>query len=318
MNVDDGTAGRHAAPMLNLNDARVFVQVVAHGGFAPAARALHVPKSTLSKRVAELEQALGVVLIQRTTRRFQITPTGSDFHRHARAMVELAEAAEHEVRGRTAEPSGPVALTCSLPTAQGWLAELLPKIARKHPKLRIALHATDRFVDIVRDGFDIAVRDHFEPLPDSSLVQRKVAIDEMILVASTRYLRGHGVPRAPADLSTHEVLVTHADVQTWTLHGADQEAVTVPVRSRFAADETIALLAATQASLGIAALPASACSSHFASRSLRQVLPGWTAGRVKTTLLMPERRAQLPSVRAVADAIAEGAPRARRRAIAGE
>lgn len=283
---------------------RVFVQVIEHEGFAAAARALRVPKSTLSKRVAELERALDVALIRRTTRRFVVTPTGRDFHRHAVAMVELADAAELAVRGRVAEPTGPVSITCSVPTAQTWLAELLPKIAKKHPKLRIALHATDRMVDIVRDGFDIAVRDHFAPLPDSTLVQRRVAVDPMVLVASPAYLRKRKDPRAPEDLEQHDVLVTHADEQEWVLIGDDGDTTAVRVTPRFVADETTALLAAARASLGIASLPSAACKADLASGPLRRVLPAWTSGQVTTTLLLPDRRAQLPSVRAVADAIA--------------
>lgn len=290
--------------MLNLNDMRVFAQVVEWNGFAPAARALGVPKSTLSKRVAELERALDVVLIRRTTRRFVVTPVGRELHRQALAMLEVAEAAEHVVRGRLAEPSGPVAITCSVPTAQTWLAELLPKVARKYPKLRIALHATDRFVDVVRDGFDIAVRDHFEPLPDSTLIQRRVAIDPMVLVASPAYVRRRGSPRAPVELQKHDLLLTHSSHKTWTLQHEDGEEVSVGVSPRFAADETMALLAAGRAGLGIASLPLRACSPDITAGLLRRVMGEWRAGQVTTTLLLPDRRARLPSVRAVADAIA--------------
>jgi len=293
--------------MLNLNDARMFVHVIEHGGFAQAARALRVPKSTLSKRVAALEAALQVVLVQRTTRSFSVTPIGREFQRQAHAMVELADAAEQAVRGSIAEPSGPVAVTCSVPTAQTWLAALLPKVARKHPALRITLHVTDRLVDIVRDGFDIAVRDHFGPLPDSSLVQRSVATDAMVLVASPAYLHARKMPRVPKDLARHDVLVTHGKVKTWKLwHDGGSELV-VPVSSRFAADETVALLAAAKAGLGITALPSRACSTDLTAGALRRVLPGWTRGHVTTTLLLPDRRATLPSVRAVSDAIAAAA-----------
>jgi DNA-binding transcriptional LysR family regulator len=292
--------------MLNLNDVQMFVKVVECSGFAPAARALGVPKSTLSKRVAELERALDVTLILRTTRRFAITPVGRDFHGEALAMVALAESAEQIVRGRRAEPTGPVRVTCSVPTAQGWLAALLPRVARRFPALRIALHATDRFVDVVRDGFDLAVRDHFEPLPDSSLVQRRVAVEDMVLVASPRYLAKRKRPKQPADLAGHDALPTRAGTATWTLQRADGESVEVTIQPRFTADETLVLLAAATEGLGIAALPALACRADLASGALRRVLPEWTAGRVTTTLLLADRRAQLPGVRAVADAIVQG------------
>lgn len=296
-----------ASPMLNLNDVRLFVSVVESSGFAPASRALGVPKSTLSKRVGELERSLGVVLVRRTTRRFVLTPVGRELHREGLAMVQLADAAEQAVRGHVAEPTGPVAITCSVPTAQTWLAELLPKIAATYPKLRIALHATDRFVDVVRDGFDIAVRDHFAPLPDSSLVQRKVAVDTMVLVASPAYLRKRKTPRSPADLGAHDTLTVREGIETWPLTHEDGETARVDVAGRLTADETTVLVAAAKQGLGIGCLPFRACASELASGALRRVLPTWNAGRVTSTLLLPDRRSQLPSVRAVADAIVASA-----------
>src|SRR3990170_2884020 len=155
--------------MLNLNDLLVFVRVVDHGGFAAASRALGIPKSTLSQRLSALEKAIGVRLVQRTSRSFVVTEIGRDFHRHAAAMLIEAEAAEHVVKGRLAEPSGTVRITASLPIAQFRLAPLLPRLAASYPKIRIMLHVTDRFVDIVQEGFDIAIRHHFAPLPDTDL-----------------------------------------------------------------------------------------------------------------------------------------------------
>ena len=331
--------------MLNLNDLRLFVKVAEWQGFAPASRALGVPKSTLSKRVAELERSLDVALIRRTSRRFVVTPVGRELLRQAAAVVDLADAAEQAVRGRLAEPAGPVSVTCSVPTAQTWLAALLPKVARRWPDLRVVLHATDRLVDVVRDGFDIAVRDHFAPLPDSSLVQRRVATDPVILAAAPTYLRRRKEPREPADLTRHDALVARDAERSWTLRrdgagargtaaarassrarararagagagagagAAKDEPTTVIVAPRFVADETTVLLAAASEGLGIVALPARACSAHLAAGSLRRVLPGWSAGQVTTTLLLPDRRAQLPSVRAVADAIVESGRRSER------
>lgn len=289
-------------PVLNLNDARLFVKVVEWGGFSAAARALRVPKSTLSKRVAELEHALGATLLRRTSRRFVVTAVGREFLRHAAEMVALADAAEEVVRGRLAEPTGPVRVTCSVPTAQAWLAPLLPRLAARFPKVRVSLHATDRFVDVVRDGFDIAVRDHFLPLPDSTLVQRRVAVDELLLVAAPRYLSRRKAPKRPAELAAHDVLLTEPR-GTWTLRLGDAPAVAIALEARFAADESTVLLAAAREGLGIASLPASACGAAIAERALKRVLPEWAQGHVTTTLLLPDRRAQLPAVRAVADAI---------------
>ncbi len=189
--------------MLNLNDLQYFVHVVDHGGFTAASRKLGIPKSTLAKRVALLENELNVRLIQRSSRRFTVTELGREFYRHAAAMAIEAEAAEQVVRGRLAEPSGLVRITASVPTAQLSLRAPLIELAQAYPKIRIALHASDRFVDVVQEGFDIAVRDHFAPLPDSGLVQKHIGVDPIYLVASPDYVFRQGAPHHPAELDQH-------------------------------------------------------------------------------------------------------------------
>jgi len=141
----------------NFNDLHIFVRAVDNGGFAAAARHLGVPKSTISKRVAELEADLGIRLIHRTSRSFVLTDVGQGFYDHARAAVIEAEAAESVVQRRQAEPQGIVKITTSVPVAQFHLADRLPALARAYPKLDLQLHVTDRFVDLVREGFDIAI-----------------------------------------------------------------------------------------------------------------------------------------------------------------
>ena len=289
--------------MRNLNDFIVFVHVVDHKGFAPAARALNVPKSTLSKRVAELEKTLGVRLINRTSRRFTVTEIGEDFYRHASAMLIEAEAAEAIVKGRLAEPSGTVRITASVPTAQMMLAGLLPPLAKTYPKMKVMLHATDRFVDVVQEGFDIAVRDHFAPLPDSGMVQRRVATDAILLVAAPAYLESSGHPREPSDLSRHDGLLASLSTEGWTMRNDAGVVVRARPMPRFLADESNVLLEAAVSGLGITALPRKICRAAIEAGSLVRVLADWEAGSVTTTLLMPHRRGQLPSVRAVVDFI---------------
>lgn len=291
--------------MLNLNDLQVFVQVVDHGGFTAASRKLGVPKSTLSKRVLELERQAGVRLIHRTSRSFAVTELGQDFYRHASAMLIEAEAAENVIRGRLAEPSGTVRITASIPTAQQALAPLLPEIAAAHPKIRIVLHATDSFVDIVQDGFDIAVRDHFGPLADSGLVQRRVGTEAFWLVASQDYVGRAGLPDDPSALDAMDGLLASQSSGGWVLEDGGGRTVAVSPRARYHANEGTALLEAAKAGLGIARLPRGLCEAPIRLGRLRRILPEWTAGTVTTTLLTPHRRGRLPSVRIVADLLAE-------------
>lgn len=291
--------------MLNLNDLYLFVQAVDHQGFAAAARQLGIPKSTVSKRVAELEKSLGVRLIQRSSRTFIVTETGQDFYRHAAAVLIEAETAEAVVKNRLAKPKGTVRLCASVPTAQLWLATLLPAIAVKYPAIKLQLDVADRFVDIVREGVDIALRDHFSPLPDSELIQRRISYQPGYLIVSQAYLSQHGTPASPDDLSAHQGVLTSATETKWKLTNQQDCTVEVQPVPRFIANESMVLLQAAQARLGITCLPSKICQPSLESGALVRVLPDWTAGGVTTTLLMPHRRGQLPAVRVVADFLIE-------------
>ncbi|MDH5823711.1 LysR substrate-binding domain-containing protein [Luteimonas sp. RD2P54] len=290
--------------MLNLNDLRYFVAAVDSGGFAAAGRLLGVPKSTVSKRVAELERALGARLVHRTSRSFALTGPGRDFHERAAAALVEAEAAETAVRARQAEPSGPGRITSSVPVAQQLLAPHLPRLAAAHPRLRLQLDVSDRFVDIVQEGYDIAVRSHAAPLPDSGLVQRQVMAEPVILVAAPAYLACRPAPAAPDALADHDGLLTGAGNTAWRLEGPGGAAVLVEPRARMVANESTVLLAAAHAGLGIACLPELLCDPALRAGTLLRVLPGWRAGTVVTTLLLPHRRGQLPGVRATVEFLA--------------
>lgn len=291
--------------MFNLDDARLFASVVEHGGFAAASRATGHPKSTLSKRVGALEDELGVRLLNRNPRGLSLSDAGEEFHRHVSAMLVEAETAEARVKGRLAEPRGAVRITASVITAQHHLSAVLTDIARRLPQVRIMLHATDRMVDIVQESFDIAVRDHHEALPSSDLVQRRIGFEPDLLVAAPAYLASVGTPSSPEDLAAHDGLVNGPMARpfAWRLDDRRGNRLSVPARARFHADDPVTLVRAALDGLGVAALPRSVCLPHLSDGALRRVLPGWTAGGATTTMLVPHRRGQLPSVRAVADLI---------------
>jgi len=290
--------------MLNLNDLQIFVWVVDHGGFTAASRALRIPKQTLSKRVAELERRAGVRLIQRTSRSFAVTDLGRELHRHAAAMMIEAEAAENAMLGRLAEPSGIVRITASVPTVQTKLAGLLPRIAATYPKVRVVLHASDRFVDIVQEGFDIALRTHSAPLPNSDLVQRRVETDEFWLVASPTYLAGR-TSREPGSIHGLDGIFAVEGKAIWELKNGDRASCSATLVSRYVANEEAAILAAARSGLGIASLPSTMCRNDIRAGRLIRVCDGWVAGEITTTMLFPHRRGLLPSVRVVADMLVE-------------
>jgi DNA-binding transcriptional LysR family regulator len=290
---------------MNLNDLQLFVQAIESGGFTAAGLRLGIPKSTVSKRVAVLEAELGVRLIQRTSRSFSLTELGRDFFQHARAAVIEAENAENLVRTHLGEPSGTVRLTTSVPTAQFTLAPHLAELTVRHPRLVLSLHVTDRFVDIVQEGFDIAIRSHVQPLPDSALVQRRLATHQFYVVAAPDYIARHGAPARPEELAAHRIIASGAADVTWRLHGEDGREALVEVHPVLAADEPFVLLKAAAASIGITCLPTSICRAAIADGTLVRLLPEWIAGSVTTTILMPHRRGQLPAVRAVVDFLHE-------------
>ncbi|MGN7917590.1 MULTISPECIES: LysR substrate-binding domain-containing protein [Lysobacter] len=288
--------------MLNLNDLVLFAAAVEHGGFAAASRRLGVPKSTVSKRVAALEDELGVRLIHRTSRSFTLTETGRAFHEHAHAALIETEAAQEVVRSRVAEPSGKVRITAGVPTAQDYLAPHLPALARAYPRLHVQLDVTDRFVDLVQEGYDIAVRSHFAPLPDSGLIQRQALVESIVLVAAPSYLAECGWPATPQELVAHDALLTGQSSATmWNLSNDDGDSVQVAPIARMTANESRVLSTAAVAGLGITCLPERMCRAELDSGRLVRVLPEWIAGRVATTLVMPHRRGQLPGVRATVE-----------------
>ncbi|EJN06355.1 LysR substrate-binding domain-containing protein [Phyllobacterium sp. YR531] len=287
--------------MINLNDLFLFVQAVEAGSFSEGARRLGIPKSTISKRIGELEAQLGARLIHRTSRSFSLSDAGRDFFNHARGALIEAEAAENIVRSRLAEPSGTVRITASIPTTQFYLADCLPVLARKYPKINLEMYASDRFVDLVQEGYDLAIRSHFAPLPDSDLVQKQLMTEPIFVVASPGYLSAHGQPVSPQDVSSHYGLLSASGAEIWHLvSDSGAEVKTKPIR-RMLANESITLIKAAIADMGLTCLPSSICESAIKHGELIRVLPDWSAGMVTTTLLMPHRRGQLPSVRAVVD-----------------
>ena len=298
--------------MLDLNDVYYYAQVVEHRGITAAARALDVPKSSISRRLLALEASLGARLIQRTSRRFVVTEIGAEFHRHALAMLVEADAAESIVRRRTAEPSGTIRFTCSVAFAQLALADLMPRFMAAYPRVRIVQHATNRHVDPVQEGFDLCLRAHTEPLPSSSLVHRTLAQIPWHLFASPGYLARKGTPIDPAALSTHDgiTLAGAHESHAWRLRetGHADHAASIPFAPSLESDDMATLKAAACADVGIVALPAYVGRREVERGQLVRVLPHWTAGVATMSLLMPSRRGLLPSVRAFAEFLSENVP----------
>ena len=161
--------------MQDLNDLYFFAQVVDHNGFAAAARALGMPRSRLSRRIGLLEERLGVRLIQRSTRRFAITEIGRGYYRHCIAMLVEADAAQEAIERVRAEPQGIVRVSCPSPLLYFQVGEMVVRFMAERPKVEVHLESTSRPVDVIREGFDVAIRARFPPLEESDLVMKVLA-----------------------------------------------------------------------------------------------------------------------------------------------
>lgn len=299
--------------MLDLNDFFYFVQVVDRGGFTAAGRTLRVPKSTLSYRIQQLEAELGVRLLNRTSRRFGRTDAGGEFYRHAVAMLQQAEQAETAIRHRLTEPTGTVRFTTGVATAQFAMRDMVADFLVRFPKVNVVAHAADHTVDIVGENFDVAIRAHSAPLPDSTLVQRTLAPAPWFLFAGAAYLDASGGLETPQDLAKHPSLfmMRTGIAPTWRLRhsGEGKDEVVMPLTPRLLSDDMVGLKQAAIAGLGIVALPGYVCRDDVRSGGLRRVLPNWLAGDSTLTALIPYRRGLLPSVRVFIDHLSAELPK---------
>jgi DNA-binding transcriptional LysR family regulator len=299
--------------VLDLNDFFYFVQVVDRGGFTSAGRALRIPKSTLSHRIQQLETSLGVRLLNRTSRRFAMTDAGEEFYRHAVMMLREAEKAETAIRHRLVEPTGAVRCTAAVATMQFAMRDMVADFLIRYPKVNVVAHATDQNVDIVGENYDIAIRAHTDPLPDSNLVQRTLTPAPWFLFAGSAYLDANGTPRTPQDLRSHPSLfmMRTGVAPVWRLRrSSSAKAVIVALTPRLMSDDMIGLKQAAIAGLGLIALPGYVCRDEVRSGALRRVLPAWLAGDSTITALVPYRKGLLPSVRVFIDHLAAEFPKA--------
>ena len=291
----------------DLNDLRFFVNVVDHGGFSAAGRALGIPKSRLSQRIAKLEERLGVRLLQRTTRRFAVTDIGERFLAHCRAMIEQAQAAQEAIDEVRGEPCGWVKLSCPISMGPTVMADLLPEFLARYPKMQVRLLVSDRRVDLVGEGFDIAIRVRSKLDTDASLVLRTIGSSRVLLVAQPGFLAANGRPQAPQELAALPLLSMqeHEGAQVLELFGPDNRRQQVQMQARLICGNFPVLLRAAISGLGVALLPAASCAPAIASGELEVVLPQWSMLHGTARFVSPTRRGLLPGVRAMVDFLAE-------------
>lgn len=289
--------------MQDLNDLYFFVQVVDHGGFAPAARALGLPKSRLSRRITLLEERLGVRLIQRSTRRFAVTEIGQEYYRHCVAMLVEAAAAQEAIERSRSEPQGIVRLSCPPTLLAFQVGRMIADFMNANPRVEIHVESTSRRVDVVAEGFDLAIRVRTPPIEETDLVMKVLGPSTQRLVASPALLLNCPARLVPADLAGMPSLDFAPAVRErlWCLDGPDGASAQVAHRPRLVTDDLIQMRIAALAAVGVAQLPTMMVAADIAAGTLIDVLPQWRPRAGLVHAVFPSRRGLLPSVRNLLD-----------------
>lgn len=251
----------------------LFAEVVQHRSFSEAARRAGLAKSAVSRRIALLEDRLGVRLLTRTTRKLSLTEDGLRYYEHCAAVLAAAEAAERAVAGASTEPRGPLRLNAPVTFAQMFLTDALAAFLRRHPAIEVHLSTDDHIVDVVEGGFDVVVR--ITRLRDSSLVARRLTTDRLVVAGSPGYLDEHGRPARPEQLIGHRCL--HYDLvpraAEWRFRGAGGP-LDVPVAGPLTTTDGTVLRRAALAGIGLAVLPHFMVAADVAGGRLELVLEG--------------------------------------------
>ncbi len=292
--------------MQDLNDLFFFAEVVAHGGFAPAGRALGQPKSKLSRRVAELEARLGVRLLERSSRRFRVTEVGQAFYERCRGVLAEVAQAEAVIAEAQGEPHGTVRFSCPLGLVDP-LARVLAEFMARHPRVRLHVVASNHRVDLIEERFDVALRVRTAVDADATLTMRTLGKSLRILVASPALGNRLGDMQDVKALAALPTLspVEQAGEDTWELVGPGGQAASVRHEPRLSCGDFVALREAAVAGLGVALVPDHVCWSALQSGRLVRVFPQWHAPEGIIHLVFTTRRGLPPAVRAFIDHLAE-------------
>lgn len=288
-----------------LESWEAFVKTVETGSMAAAARRLDCSRAQVSKQLAELEKAFGLRMLERTTRRINLTPGGELFYQHALRVLEEIQEAEAALQNMVETPSGLLRISASVSFGRLHVAPLLPAVTREYPQLQCELILTDRVIDLGEEKFDLALR--LTDMPPENVVARKLTAIERVVCASPAYLAAMGEPATPQDLVHHHCFAyARGHIQSdWRLAGPAGE-VSVPIRARFQINDIDSILQAVLAGHGIAILPTYLCGAELARGNLKPILPGYAAvstfGR-HVYACYPPSRVQLPKLRVFLQAL---------------
>jgi DNA-binding transcriptional LysR family regulator len=302
------------APVQDLNNLYFFAKVVDFGSYTAAAKALGLQTSKLSRRISTLETELGVRLINRTTRRLSLTEAGKTFHRHCLALLDEAQAARDAMSQVLASPRGLVRISCPTGLLQGGIASILARFLARHPQVRIALDATNRRVDVVDEGLDIAIRVRKPPLEDSDLAMRAFGPDEMVLVASPQLIAAYGAPQTLEDVARMPTLSMASAGESSTWHFLDGNGPAELTHTpRLCTDDLFTLRRAALEGIGAVLVPLLLVADDMEHGTLVRLLPLLKAQAGIIHAVFPSRRGMVPAVRALLDFLSATIGSVRRR-----
>lgn len=293
--------------LTDLDDFYCFALVVEHGGFSAAERATDIPKSKLSRRVYHLEENLKVRLIQRSSRHFAVTEIGMNIYRYAQVMMNAAQSAHDLVDHLSAQPRGLIKVSVPVSIAQNEISRILPQFLKEYPEIKIQLLVSNRRVDIINEGIDLALRVRDNLDDDPNLVLRKFERIEQHLFASQAYLNEFGVLKSPEDLSEHRILsmIDEHSEQQIVLYDENNHHKKVKVTPIVMGSDLMMLAKLASQNCGIVLLPDSVVQDYVSSGELVRVLPNWKVPQGIFHAVYPSRRGLLPAVRVFIDYLVE-------------
>ncbi|CAG2157539.1 HTH-type transcriptional regulator DmlR [Cupriavidus yeoncheonensis] len=292
----------------DLNDLRLFAEVVERGSFTAAARSLGLQTSRLSRRVRALEEEIGVRLLNRTSRSLSLTEIGRQFHQHCLALVAESRAAKEIVDQTRSQPQGTVRISCPVALLNSGIAEIISRYIRDNPQVQILVDATNRQVDVIEEGLDFAIRVRFPPLEDTDLAVRQLGSSTFVLVASPALVKRYATPASLDSLKDWPTLAmaNKSERYIWNLVDARGQVASLVHRPRFATDDIASLRMAATSGIGVAMLPREFVERDLQSGRLQHLLPDLGSKPGLVHAIFPTRRGMVPAVRHLLDALAAG------------
>jgi DNA-binding transcriptional LysR family regulator len=292
----------------DLNDLRLFAEVVEHGSFTAAARVLGVQTSKLSRRIRALEEELAVRLLNRTSRSLSLTETGRLFHQHCLALVAEAKAAKDIVDWTQSRPQGTVRISCPVGLLESGISTIIARYVRDNPDVQVLLDATNRRADVVEEGLDFAIRVRLPPLENTDLAVRQLGLSIQILVASPEMAARHPAPTSIESVKEWPTLAMASASErfVWNLVDVEGRVTSWAHRPRLATDDLASLRVAALSGVGVAMLPRELVEADIQAGRLQHLLPGLATTPALVHAIFPTRRGMVPAVRHLLDALVTG------------